>query len=87
MGHRNAGTFVGQICVAFGSGTGSISSSLVWRVVDFRRVCGGLLSNGKKWVVTWRTTWLELVSRLGNSRGVGFLDVVTIAERLVTAWV
>jgi hypothetical protein len=86
VGHRNAGTVVGQICVVFGSGTGSISCSLVSRVVEFRRVCGDLLSKGRKWVVAWRTTGLDLVPRLGNSRGVGFLGVVTLTERLVTAW-
>jgi hypothetical protein len=86
VGQRIALTVVGQICDVFGSGTGSVSCSLVWRVVDFRRVCGELLSKGRKWVVAWSITELDLVPNLGNSRGVMCLGVVTLTERLVTAW-
>jgi len=52
-----------------------------------RRVCCELLSKGRKWVSTWRTTALELVPGLGDSRGVACLDVVTLTERLLTDWV
>jgi len=48
VGHRNVGTVVGLICIIFDSDTGSISCSLVWRVVEFRRVSGELLSKGRK---------------------------------------
>ena len=50
--------------------------SLVWRVVELRRVCYELLSKGRKWVATWRTTALGLVPGRGDAK-----------ESLVTAWV
>ena len=62
-------------------------SSLVLRVVELRRVCCELLSQGREWFATWRTTEREWVPRLGDSRGVAWLGVVTLTERLVTAWV
>ena len=65
------------------SGFGKI---LVWRVVGFGRVCGELLSKGRQWVVTWRTTGREWAPGLGNSRGRPCLSVVTLNERLVIAW-
>jgi len=60
--------------------------SLVWRVVELRRVCCELLSKGRKWVATWRTTARGLVTGLGDSSGMACLGVVTLTERLVTAW-
>ena len=62
-------------------------SSMVWRVVELRRVCCELLSKGRELVATWRTTTREWVPGLGDSRGVAWLGVVTLKERLVTAWV
>jgi hypothetical protein len=59
----------------------------VRRVVVFRRVCCELLSKGREWVATWRTTARGLVPGLGDSRGVAWLGVVTLTVRLVTAWV
>ena len=44
--------------------------SQVSRVVEFRRVCSELLSKGRKWVVTWRTTVRGFVPGLGDSRDV-----------------
>jgi hypothetical protein len=44
--------------------------SLVWRVVDCRRVCCELLSKGRQWAVTWRITARGSVPGLGDSRGV-----------------
>jgi len=41
----------------------------VWRVVEFRRVCGDLLSKCRQWVLTWRNTGREWVPGLGDSRG------------------
>jgi hypothetical protein len=58
----------------------------VWRVVGFRHVCGDLLSKGRQWVVTWRTTRQEWVSGLGDSCGVACLGMVMLSKRLVTAW-
>jgi len=55
--------------------------------LEFRRVCCELLSKGREWVATWRTTARGFVPGLGDSRGVACLGVVTLTERLVTAWV
>jgi len=63
------------------------AGSLVCRVVELRRVCCELLSKGREWVATWRTTSQGLVPGLGESSGVACLGVVTLTERLVTAWV
>jgi len=54
-------------------------------VVELRRICCEL-SKGRKRVVTWRTTAGGLVLGLGDSRDVACLGVVTLTERLVTAW-
>jgi hypothetical protein len=54
----------------------SNSLSLVWRVVELR-LCCELLSKGRKWVDTWRTTARGFVPGLGDSRGVACLGVVT----------
>ena len=45
------------------SGFGNIP---VWRVVEFRRVCGELLSKGRQCVVIWRTTGRRWISGLGD---------------------
>jgi hypothetical protein len=58
----------------------------VWGVVEFKRVCGELLIKGRQLVVTWSTTGRECIPGLGDSRGVACLGVVTLTERLVTAW-
>jgi len=50
-------------------------------------VCCELLSKGKVWVATWRTTAREWVPALGDSRGVACLGVVTPTEHLVNEWV
>ena len=41
----------------------------------FRRVCCELLSKGREWVATWRTTTRGLVPGLGDSRGVAWRGV------------
>jgi hypothetical protein len=65
------------------SGFGNIP---VWRVGEFRRVCGELLIKGRQWVVTWRTTGREWVPGLGDSLDAACLGVVTLTERMVTVW-
>jgi hypothetical protein len=60
--------------------------SMAWGVVGFRRVCGELLSKGRQWAVTWVITARGSVPRLGNSRGVACLGVVTLTEQLETVW-
>ena len=51
--------------------------SLHMRVVEFRHVCGELLSKGWQWVVTWRTTGWEWVPGLGDSHDVPSCDDAT----------
>jgi len=63
------------------------SNSLGWSVIEFRRVCCLPLCKGREWVATWRTTARGLVPGLGDSCCVACLGVVTLTERLVTAWV
>ena len=57
-----------------------------WRVVEFRRVCCELLSKGRQCAVTCRITARGSVPRLGDSRGVACLGVMTLTEQLETAW-
>jgi len=63
-----------------------ITTQLIWKecgpwwVVAFRRVCSELLSKGRHWVVTWRTTGQEWVPGVGDSRGVACLGVVTLSK-------
>jgi hypothetical protein len=59
---------------------------LVWSIVGFRRVCCKLLSNGRKWVATWRTTARGLVPGPGDTRGPACLSVMTLLVRPVTTW-
>jgi hypothetical protein len=47
----------------------------VWRVVEFKRVCGELLIKGRQLVVTWRATGRECLPGLGDSRGVAWRGV------------
>jgi hypothetical protein len=55
-------------------------------VVSLVHTCfSELLNKGKEWTVTCRTTGLQSLPALGNSRGVTFLGVVTLTERQVTA--
>jgi len=54
-------------------------------VVELRRVYCELLSKGREWVATWRTTAREWVPGLGDSLGVAWLGMVTLTERLLTA--
>jgi hypothetical protein len=58
---------------------------LIWRVLEFRRVASELLSKGREWVATWRSTARGLVPGLGDSRGVAGLSVVSVSKRLVNA--
>lgn len=56
-----------------------------WRVAEFRRVCGELLSKGRHWFVTGESGYLGW-EILVVWHGVACLDVVTLTERLVDVW-
>ena len=58
--------------------------SLIRRGVLFRRVCFELVSKGREWLVTWRTTAPGYVPGLGDSRFVSWLGVITLTVLLVT---
>lgn len=57
------------------------------KVVEFRRVGGELQGKGRQCVVACRGTWRGWVPGLGDSRVVACQGVVTLTERLVTAWI
>ena len=49
-------------------------------VIEFRRICSELLSKGRQWLISRRTTGREWVLGLGDTRGLARLGVVTLPK-------